>query len=246
MVSAKPQVLIVDDEPVVCNLLNADLSDRGYLCATAFDGREALTKMEKQDYDVVLLDIRLPGMSGMEVLQRIRSDHPNMVTIMISGINSADSMVEALRLGAWAYITKPFNVDEVSGNIDTILEARKSSPERRGSKTPRPGGEEVDKPATEELLSEMDAIALGVEAKVDILTGYSQLVTERTADIARQLDIPEAEIKGWIAARTTLDAEKRRAIGLLAEPAKRSILAESVVSITKLLLSKSELGESRN
>jgi len=62
MVSTKPQILIVDDEPAVCDVLKDDLSEHGYLCTTALDGLEAFTELEKQEFDVVLLDIKMPGM----------------------------------------------------------------------------------------------------------------------------------------------------------------------------------------
>ena len=70
MVNEKPRVLIVDDDQVVCELLCGELEEHGYLCATALSGNDALSKLVTQDFDVVLLDIRLPGISGIEVLYR--------------------------------------------------------------------------------------------------------------------------------------------------------------------------------
>lgn len=247
MVNTKPDILIVDDERAVCDLLKDDLTEQGYLCTTALDGVQALTELEKQDFDIVLLDIKLPGMSGMEVLRRIRSNHPDTATIMITCLNSADTMVEALRLGAWEYIIKPFDLDEVSTNIGKLLKTKKHSPERRGYQTPvNLGGEEEAKPAMGELFSEMNAIARGIEAKLDILVGHSQIVAERTIDIARRLGIPEEEIQRWAVVRETLDSERRRAFDSLTKQANRSLFAESVMGITKLLLYEPDLGESQH
>ena len=189
MISKKPRVLIVDDEQVVCDLLHDELSERGYLCTIALEGNDALTKLAAQDFDAVLLDIRLPGMSGMEVLREIWLNYGNTATIMITAINDVDTAVEAIKLGASDYIVKPFDLDRVDTSIRTALET---------------------KPATDKASAQIDAIAHGVEAKFDPLSSYSKLVTQRTIDIARQLGMTEKEIQKWTAAKAKLDAEKDR------------------------------------
>ncbi len=191
MTSKKPRVLIVDDEQVVCDLLHDELSERGYLCTTALEGNDALAKLAAQAFDAVLLDIRLPGMSGMEVLREIWLNYGNTATIMITAINDVETSVEAMRLGASDYIVKPFELDRVDASIRTALET---------------------KPATDKASSQIDAIARGVEAKFDPLSSYSKVVTKRTADIARQLGIVEAEIQRWQAAKERLDSERDRVI----------------------------------
>ena len=191
MVYQKPSILIVDDEEVVCNLLYRDLSERGYLCATAFDSDGAFTKLAAQDFDVVLLDIRLPGMSGMEVLSKLRSGYPGTAIIMITAVNDIDTAVEAMRLGASDYLVKPFDLDKLNISIRTVADTRQAM----GASS-----------------SEMDAIACGVEAKHELLTGSSYIVTQKTIDIARQLGIPDEEIQDWVDARARLDFERNRAI----------------------------------
>jgi len=176
----KTSVLIVDDEQVVCDLLYEELSDRGYQCAFVLTGDEALSKLAKQDFDVVLLDIRLPGMSGMEVLREIWLNHSDTATIMITGVNDVDTAVEAMKLGASDYIVKPFQLDRVDDSIRVALETKKSA----------------EKPSTE-----MDAIAHGVEVKLDPFSAYAKVITQRTAEIARQLDVDEEEIQRWTAAK---------------------------------------------
>ena len=136
MVSTKPQILIVDDEPTICDVLKDDLTENEYLCITALSGSEAIAKLGKQSFDIVLLDIKLPGMSGIEVLRRIRSNHPDTTTIMITSVNSIDTMAVVLKLGAWDYIIKPFDLDEVSSTIRKLLETKKHLPEGRECQTP--------------------------------------------------------------------------------------------------------------
>jgi len=191
MVYKKPSVLIVDDEQVVCDLLQDELSERGYLCTTVLDGNEALVKLATGYFDVVLLDIRLPGMSGMEVLREIWLNHSNTATIMITAINDVATAVEAMKLGASDYIGKPFDLDRVDASIRTALET---------------------KPATDKPSTEMDAIARGVEAKHDSLFHRSWVVTQRTIGIARQLGIAEKEIQRWVAAKAKLNSERDRLI----------------------------------
>ena len=191
MVNKKPAVLIVDDEQVVCDILSVELSERGYLCTTVLSGDEALAKMAKEDFEVVLLDIRLPGMSGMEVLREIWLNHGNTATIMITAVNDVNTAVEAMKLGASEYIVKPFDLDRVADSIGTALEAK-----RADSKSTSP----------------IDAIALGVEVKLDPLSNYSKLVTERTIDVAWQLGIAEEEIEKWAAERARLDSSKRERV----------------------------------
>ena len=198
MVSKKPSVLIVDDEQVVCDLLHNELSEGGYLCTTALDGNDALAKLAIQDFDVVLLDIKLPGMSGMEVLQEIWLNHGNTATIMITAINDVGTAVEAMKLGASDYIVKPFGLDRVDTSMRTALEAKR---------------------AVQKSPTEMDAIVIGVEAKLDPFSSYSKIVTQRTIDIARQLSIPEEKIQRWALAKAKLDSDRDRVIrSELSEP----------------------------
>ncbi len=126
MISQKPKILIVDDEPVVCDVLHSELSERGYQCTAVLTGNDALAKLATQDFEVVLLDIKLPGISGLEVLTRIQSNHRNTVTVMITAVNDVETAVTAMRLGASDYIIKPFDLDRVTTSIRTVLETKKS------------------------------------------------------------------------------------------------------------------------
>lgn len=232
MIYKKPSVLIVDDEKVVCDLLYDELSERGYLCTTALDGNDALTKLAAQDFDVVLLDIKLPGMSGMEVLSTIHSAYHKTPAIMITCVSDIDTAVEAMKLGASDYIVKPFQLDRIDTSIGKLLQTKQRLPQRRDCKTPLYlEGEAEDKQAMEESFSEMNAIACGVEVKYELLTGYSSIVSQRTIEIARQLDIPEKEIQRWTDMRVKLESERNRAITSLLNKLQQSPLAQSLLGI---------------
>jgi len=188
---------------VVCDLLRDDLNERGYLCTTVLSGKDALIKLAIEDFDAVLLDIRLPGMSGMEVLREIWLNHSKTATIMITAVNDVDTAVEAMKLGAADYIVKPFELDRVATSIRTTLETR---------------------PVTGKVSCEMDVLAQGVERKVESITHYSWIVTERTMGVARQLGIAEEEIQQWAESRAKLDSERERAIKSLLDKLRRNPL----------------------
>ena len=210
MVGKKPSVLVVDDEQVVCDVLYEELSERGYLCTTVLSGNEAVVKLATEDFDVVLLDIRLPGMSGMEMLQGKWLNHGNTTTIMITAVNDVNTAVKAMKLGASDYLVKPFDLDRVDTSIRTALDSKQ---------------------ATSKSSIQMDAIACGVEAKFDPLSSYSKLVTQETIDIARQLGIAAEEIQQWAVAKAMLDSEKTRVIESSLSKLERSPLVQKIMGL---------------
>jgi DNA-binding response OmpR family regulator len=113
-IAAKHSVLVVDDEPIVCHSIRRALSKQGCTVEEAFDVDVAMRKMKLGKYDLVLLDLRMPKRSGMEVLQSIRKQYPNTPVVMISGFASIETAIEATRLGAVNFIPKPFTPEELS------------------------------------------------------------------------------------------------------------------------------------
>jgi len=117
-----PRILVVDDEPSMRSFLEIMLTKEGYAVDTAGDGDDAVSRAQKQPYDLVISDIKMPGMSGTGVLKKIKEIHPETVVIMITAFASTESAVEAMREGAYDYITKPFKVDEIKVIISNALE----------------------------------------------------------------------------------------------------------------------------
>ncbi|MFC1967619.1 response regulator [Chloroflexota bacterium] len=125
MVEKKVKVLIVDDEQMICDVLETDLSERGYLCTSVRNGKDALAKLCEEKYQVVLLDIVLPGgISGIETLVEILQHHGYVAVIMITGINSPDVAIATEGYGASGYIVKPFDLNEVDASIRKALLAK--------------------------------------------------------------------------------------------------------------------------
>jgi two-component system, NtrC family, nitrogen regulation response regulator NtrX len=120
-------ILIVDDEPGIRTSLGAVLEDEGYTVATAPDGESGLATMEQQAFDCVLLDVWLPGMDGMEVLNRIqeRLDEARPAVVMISGHGNIETALRATRLGAFDFIEKPLTIDKVLVVVKNAIEQRR-------------------------------------------------------------------------------------------------------------------------
>jgi DNA-binding response OmpR family regulator len=116
------KVLLVDDEQEFVSTLAERLSLRGMQARVAYTGEEALRRVEEDPPEVVILDVMMPGMSGLEVLKRIRTDHPNIEVILLTGIGSTREGVEGMRLGAFDYLMKPLHMDEL---IQRIGDARR-------------------------------------------------------------------------------------------------------------------------
>jgi len=124
MDKVKGMILIVDDEEPIRNAVSRKLQAEGYSCVTAADGEDALWKAFMQDFALVLLDIKMPGMSGMEVLSRVIIDHPDTGVVMITAVGDSQTAVEAMKLGAYDYVTKPFNLDDLVMRVERALERR--------------------------------------------------------------------------------------------------------------------------
>lgn len=113
------RVLIVEDEKPISELIRLSLSKAGYYCLCAYDGAEAANILEKELFDLVLLDVMLPGVSGFELLEYIQPT--GTPVIFITAKNSLDDRVKGLRMGAEDYIVKPFEIMELLARVEVVL-----------------------------------------------------------------------------------------------------------------------------
>lgn len=128
MKETKGNVLVVDDEEPIRDIVSRVLDAEGFTCVVAADGREALEKTATQAFDVVLLDIMMPDMSGMEVLHHLTTANPDACVVMTTAVDDVQTAVEALNLGAVDYVTKPFNLDDLGKRVEEAVElARQTS-----------------------------------------------------------------------------------------------------------------------
>lgn len=120
----RPKVLVVEDERVVSFLLTRTLEAAGYSVTAVGDGLDALEIGLSQQFDLVLLDQRLPGLLGLEVLQRWKAAGRDFPVIMVSGITGEADVITALELGAVDYIRKPFSIQEVIARVKVRIRER--------------------------------------------------------------------------------------------------------------------------
>jgi len=119
------RILVVDDEKSMRQLLEIALGKDGHRVTVAESGGKACELIDKGSFDLVISDIKMPDMSGVEVLRYIKETDPGIPVIMVTAYASAETAVEALRLGAYDYLTKPFKIDELKANIRNALEKRR-------------------------------------------------------------------------------------------------------------------------
>lgn len=124
------RVLVVDDETTLRHFLSLHLQEQGYLVSQAADGRTALELLDRLAFDVVLLDLRLTDMHGLEILRRVRQLSPRTSIIIMTAYATLDSAIEALRQGAHDYVTKPFETTELLASVaDSIARQSAQPPE---------------------------------------------------------------------------------------------------------------------
>lgn len=121
MSSETSRILIVDDEREITEIL-ADLLSSEHNCQTADSAEDALERLTEKEFQLVISDITMPGMSGLEMLPRVKSVSPNTVVVMISGMQTVESAIDALRLGAFDYLMKPFDLRQVEAVVKRALE----------------------------------------------------------------------------------------------------------------------------
>lgn len=119
--TASPRILIVDDEVEITEIL-ADLLSEDYDCTRAASAEDALARLHESEFQLVISDITMPGMSGLDMIPHIKEDSPDTVVVMISGMQTVESAIGALRLGAFDYLMKPFDLRQVEAVVKRALE----------------------------------------------------------------------------------------------------------------------------
>ncbi len=120
-----PRILVVDDEQLIREILADFLSMEGFWVRTAEDGAAALVELSRQHYDLVLSDLKMPNMGGLELLKSIQKHTPSVVTVIMTGFGTVETAIDAMKRGAYDYILKPFKPEEVVHTIRRGLERRR-------------------------------------------------------------------------------------------------------------------------
>ncbi len=232
MFSEQATFLVIDDEPSVADLLYENLVEEGYNCITAPTGEDALRRLSRSSFDMILLDLKLPGISGMDVLREATSTYPETAVIVITASGDAQTAVEAMKIGAVDYITKPFELERINSSIETAL--RKMSIWQEKLASCRDSAEAMGR--EEDWATHLDAIARGVELRLGSLTteATTRTIVEETVDVAQNLDISEGQIEKWAAARLKQNTERMKVMDSLLKKLERNPIAQTVLGMTDL------------
>jgi CheY-like chemotaxis protein len=123
MSALQHKVLVVDDAPVVATSFNRVRSQKGYVVVTAENAQEALSKVQEGEYDVVFTDIKMPGMSGIEVAERVRANQPWLPVVIITGYGTEENEARAEAAGVSAFLSKPLSPEMIMGTTEMTLAA---------------------------------------------------------------------------------------------------------------------------
>ena len=190
-------ILIVDDEESIRDILYRKLQSQGYDCVVAVDGKDALWKAFMQDFDLVFMDIKMPGMSGMEVLPKMLTDHPDTCVIMVTAVSDIQTAVESMKRGAYDYLTKPFNLDDLIMRTERALERRRLVQENKQYQIRLEQRVKQQAGQIQQYHSEVEK-ALGREqVALEELEAISQPQSEETTVMARADGDASSPVKGF-------------------------------------------------
>jgi len=117
----KSSILVVDDEDALRTVLSSELMNEGYEVHSAADGDDAITELDKGQYDLVLLDIKMPRMNGFEVLKHIKQNHARTKVVMLTGFADLKNAIESKKLGADDFVSKPYDLVDLLTTIERVL-----------------------------------------------------------------------------------------------------------------------------
>jgi DNA-binding NtrC family response regulator len=175
-IKTKARILIVDDELVVRDSLGKWFTSEGYAAYPTGSAREALETIQHQEFDIALIDIKMPGMDGMELQARLKEADPELAVIVMTGYASVETAVQALKRGAYEYITKPVDPDELSHLVANALEHQRTRREvvrlREDLQEAAPGTELIGRSPAMKKVQELIEMVASTDATV-LLTGES-------------------------------------------------------------------------
>lgn len=205
---ATKKILVVDDEPVITKSCRRILSDCGFEVETAGSGTDGLRRAGAKDFDLVITDLKMPDMNGLDLVRRIRQERPQTAIVIITGFGSASTAVEAMRLGVLDYIEKPFSIADITAVVEKALGAVPSSAPPKSSLIEADLVREVLRAASSDtafgarLLREGSKVlsghALSIEAKAAVVSGDIVWIEKKCGELT-------AEERSWIDRRLQME-----------------------------------------
>ena len=200
--TASPRILIVDDEVEITEIL-ADLLSEGYDCARAGSAEEALARLQQGDFQLVISDITMPGMSGLDMIPHVKDLAPDTVVVMISGMQTVESAIGALRLGAFDYLMKPFDLRQVEAVVKRALEhyelvVAKQRYENHLEELVEQRTAELDRALNsleDSYRSTLKALTAALETRDSETHGHSERVVSYSLRLGREYGLNSEEMK---------------------------------------------------
>ena len=197
------QILIVDDEEMICSIMARRLSREGYYCVTAGNGREALNHFYKANFSLIISDIRMPEMDGLELLKKVKAVNPKTMMVMVTAYAELEMAVEAMRLGAYDFLTKPVNLELVVLSVRNALEKKRLEEEVEAY---HKNLERLVEERTARLqqayhilkkahLDSVKVLAEAIDAKDPYTRGHSDRVRKMSMKIAMHLGFSESRLE---------------------------------------------------
>jgi response regulator RpfG family c-di-GMP phosphodiesterase len=182
--------LVVDDEPRLRQVLTHLMRNDGFRCFEAGNGEEAIAVLERQPIQIIMSDLRMPRMDGIELLKQVRARWPDTATVMITAVADVEVAVSCLAIGAMDYLTKPFHLEEVRARVAQALERRRLVLENRDYQHNLEVRVAAQAKRLEEIfLAGIQALADALEVKDSYTRGHSVRVSQYSAAIARELGL---------------------------------------------------------
>jgi len=191
----RESILIVDDEKTVRRSLNKCLTRNGFACFEAGSADEALAHLDATPADLVILDIMMPGTAGTDLLPQLREKHPNTAIIMATAVVEPDTIVNCMKNGALDYITKPFDVGQLVGNIEAVLRKRQLELNLKERRQDLEGKVEQQARELQKLFMDaVESLVSALEAKDPYTAGHSRRVTKLAIDTGQALGLSPTEL----------------------------------------------------
>ena len=188
--------LIVDDEPRLRHVLTRVMRADGFDCLEAGNGVEAATVLEREPVTLVLTDLRMPRMDGIELLRHVRARYPDVAVVLITAVADVDVAVSCLAIGAMDYLTKPFHLEEVRARVTQALDKRRLVIENREYRTHLEDRVAAQARRLEQLfMGSIQALAEALEVKDAYTRGHSVRVGAYSAAMAQQLGLPRDVVR---------------------------------------------------
>jgi response regulator RpfG family c-di-GMP phosphodiesterase len=197
------EILVVDDEECVRSLIGHFLGRLGFRATEAASGEEALNALAQGQYDLVLSDVRMPGMNGMSLLAEVRRRYPDTPVLMLTGCEDVSTAVDAMKNGAFDYVLKPFHLDQVEASVREALKRQSDLREQAGRV------KQLEKTVREQTIQlrtllgnlneasevTLEALVAALDAREHETKAHSRRVAEYTVYLARRMKLADQEIE---------------------------------------------------